>query len=171
MDFRKVESDKLEIVKTRNNFLKFANELIVPFEVFAKERNITLKRYYRMSSPEISYDEEAMHKVLTNLLSNAIKFTPNGGNVSLFIALLPSAASGKLTLYICISDTGGGIPDEDINKIFNRFYQSQGQTKYPMYGQAASDFICASVSYKCMVVKSMHKTTIRPVVPSVFFCQ
>ena len=152
MDFRKVESDKLEIVKTRNNFLKFANELIVPFEVFAKERNITLKRYYRMSSPEISYDEEAMHKVLTNLLSNAIKFTPNGGNVSLFIALLPSAASGKLTLYICISDTGGGIPDEDINKIFNRFYQSQGQTKYPMYGQAGSGIGL----YLCKRIVQMH---------------
>ena len=152
MDFRKVESDKLEIVKTRNNFLKFANELIVPFEVFAKERNITLKRYYRMSSPEISYDEEAMHKVLTNLLSNAIKFTPNGGNVSLFIALLPSAASGKLTFYICISDTGGGIPDEDINKIFNRFYQSQGQTKYPMYGQAGSGIGL----YLCKRIVQMH---------------
>lgn len=152
MDFRKVESDKLEIVKTRNNFLKFANELIVPFEVFAKERNITLKRYYRMSSPEISYDEEAMHKVLTNLLSNAIKFTPNGGNVSLFIALLPSAASSKLTLYICISDTGGGIPDEDINKIFNRFYQSQGQTKYPMYGQAGSGIGL----YLCKRIVQMH---------------
>ena len=139
-------------MKTRNNFLKFANELIVPFEVFAKERNITLKRYYRMSSPEISYDEEAMHKVLTNLLSNAIKFTPNGGNVSLFIALLPSAASGKLTLYICISDTGGGIPDEDINKIFNRFYQSQGQTKYPMYGQAGSGIGL----YLCKRIVQMH---------------
>ena len=152
MDFRKVESDKLEIVKTRNNFLKFADELIVPFEVFAKERDITLKRYYRMPSPEISYDEEAMHKVLTNLLSNAIKFTPNGGNVSLFIALLPSAASGKLTLYICISDTGSGIPDEDINKIFNRFYQSQGQTKYPMYGQAGSGIGL----YLCKRIVQMH---------------
>ena len=152
MDFRKVESGKLEIVKTKNNFLKFANELIVPFEVFAKERDITLKRYYRMPSPEISYDEEAMHKVLTNLLSNAIKFTPNGGSVSLFIALLPAAAAGKATLYICISDTGSGIPDEDIGKIFNRFYQSQGQTKYPMYGQAGSGIGL----YLCKRIVQMH---------------
>lgn len=154
MDFRKVESGKLEIVKTKNNFLKFVNELIVPFEVFAKERDITLKRYYRMPSPEISYDEEAMHKVLTNLLSNAIKFTPNGGNVSLFIALLPAAGdgNGKSTLYICVSDTGNGIPDEDIGKIFNRFYQSQGQTKYPMYGQAGSGIGL----YLCKRIVQMH---------------
>ena len=152
MDFRKVESGKLEIVKTRSNFLNFANELIMPFEVFAKERNITLKRYYRMPSPEISYDEEAMHKVLTNLLSNAIKFTPNGGNVSLFIALLPPAHNRKATLYICVSDTGSGIIDDDISKIFNRFYQSKGQTKYPMYGQAGSGIGL----YLCKRIVQMH---------------
>lgn len=152
MDFRKVESGKLEIVKTRNDFRKFADELVVPFEVFAKERNITLKRYYRMSSPEIAYDEEAMHKVLTNLLSNAIKFTPNGGNVSLFIALLPPSDNRKATLYICVSDTGSGIPDEDTGKIFNRFYQSQGQAKYPMYGQAGSGIGL----YLCKRIVQMH---------------
>ncbi len=152
MDFRKVESGKLDIVKTRNNFLKFADELLTPFVVFAQERNIVLKRFYRMSSPEISYDEEAMHKVLTNLLSNAIKFTPNGGNVSLFVALLPPADDRKSTLYICISDTGGGIPDDDISKIFNRFYQSKGQTNYPMYGQTGSGIGL----YLCKRIVQMH---------------
>lgn len=83
MDFRKVESGKLEIVKTRGNFLKFIDSLITPFEVFAQERNIVLKRYYRMEMPEILYDEEAMRKVVTNLLSNAIKFTLTGNCVSL----------------------------------------------------------------------------------------
>lgn len=106
MDFRKVESGKLEIVKTRGNFLKFIDSLITPFEVFAGERNIILKRYYRMETPEILYDEEAMRKVVTNLLSNAIKFTPNGGTVSLYISSLSSGEGGKESLYICVCDTG-----------------------------------------------------------------
>ena len=138
MDFRKVESGKLEIVKSRHNFQKFADELITPFEVFAKGRNISLKHYYRLPSPEFTYDEEAMHKVLTNLLSNAIKFTPDGGRIALYIAQLPPTDQRGATLYICVSDTGGGIPTEDIDKIFNRFYQSKGQNKYPMYGQTGS---------------------------------
>lgn len=138
MDFRKLESGKLEIVKNKNNFRKFANELIIPFSVFAKERNIELRCYYRLTADVISYDEEAMHKVLTNLLSNAIKFTPNGGIVSLYIALMPVTNSQQATLYINVRDTGGGIPTEDIDQIFNRFYQSKGQTKYPMYGQAGT---------------------------------
>lgn len=106
MDFRKVESGKLEIVKTRGNFLKFIDSLITPFEVFAQERNIVLKRYYRMEMPEILYDEEAMRKVVTNLLSNAIKFTPNGGTVSLYLSALFAKDSEKETLYICVKDSG-----------------------------------------------------------------
>ena len=129
MDFRKVESGKLEIVKTRGNFLKFIDSLITPFEVFAQERNIVLKRYYRMEMPEILYDEEAMRKVVTNLLSNAIKFTPNGGTVSLYLSAFFAKDSEKETLYICVKDSGSGIPEEDLNRIFNRFYQSQNQVK------------------------------------------
>ena len=152
MDFRKVESGKLEIVKTRGNFLKFIDSLITPFEVFAGERNVVLKRYYRMETPEILYDEEAMRKVVTNLLSNAIKFTPNGGTVSLYISSLPSGKSGKESLYICVGDTGPGIPEEDLNRIFNRFYQSQNQVKYPVYGQAGTGIGL----YLCKRIVQMH---------------
>lgn len=105
-----------------------------------------------MPSPETTYDEEAMHKVMTNLLSNAIKFTPNGGSVSLFVAQLPTAEEGRTTLYLCVSDTGSGIPNEDTNKVFNRFYQSQNQTKYPMYGQAGSGIGL----YLCKRIIQMH---------------
>lgn len=152
MDFRKVESGKLEIVKTRGNFLKFIDSLITPFEVFAGERNIVLRRYYRMDAPEILYDEEAMHKVITNLLSNAIKFTPNGGTVSLYISSLSSQEGEKETLYICVKDTGPGIPEEDLNRIFNRFYQSQNQVKYPVYGQAGTGIGL----YLCKRIVQMH---------------
>lgn len=151
MDFRKVESGKLEIVKTRGNFLKFINSLVTPFEVFAGERNIVLRRYYRMETPEILYDEEAMHKVITNLLSNAIKFTPNGGTVSLYISAL-TAADGQKKIYICVKDTGAGIPEEDLNRIFNRFYQSQNQVKYPVYGQAGTGIGL----YLCKRIVQMH---------------
>lgn len=138
MDFRKVESGKLEIVRYKNNFLKFVNELVTPFEIFAAERNIQVEKHYRMETPEIFYDEEAMQKVLSNLMSNAIKFTPNGGKVSVFIAQLPTTDDNKKQLYICVTDTGNGIPEEDLNRVFNRFYQSKGQASYPMYGQSSS---------------------------------
>lgn len=105
-----------------------------------------------METPEILYDEEAMRKVVTNLLSNAIKFTPNGGTVSLYISSLSSGEGGKESLYICIGDTGPGIPEEDLNRIFNRFYQSRNQVKYPVYGQAGTGIGL----YLCKRIVQMH---------------
>ena len=70
-------------------------------------------------------------QVITNLLSNAIKFTPDNGEISVYIATLPTKES-KEVLYLCVSDSGTGIPEQDIEQIFNRFYQSKKQVKYPV---------------------------------------
>lgn len=147
MDFRKVESDKLSIVKTRGNFIEFINTILTPFEAFAGERYVTISRYFRMKDSEIYFDEDAMHKVIINLVGNAIKFTPDGGNISIYIATLP-----KNRLYICISDTGSGIHEEDIKLIFDRFYQSQKQMKYPVYAQTGTGIGL----YLCKHIVEMH---------------
>lgn len=156
MDFRKIESGKLEIVKAKGNFMNFIDTILLPFEAFAGERNILIKRYFHMKSPEIYYDEEAMHKVITNLLSNAIKFTPDGGSISVFIATLTDD-NKKEALYICVSDTGTGIPAEDVAKIFGRFYQSKKQIKYPVYGQTGTGIGL----YLCKRIVMMHNGKIK----------
>lgn len=78
MDFRKLESGKMEIVRTRGNFVKMANEILTPFQPFAAERNITLRSLFHIPQPELDFDGDALRKVIPNLLSNAIKFTPDG---------------------------------------------------------------------------------------------
>ena len=60
--------------------------------------------------------------------------------------------SEKETLYICVKDSGSGIPEEDLNRIFNRFYQSQNQVKYPVYGQAGTGIGL----YLCKRIVQMH---------------
>lgn len=152
MDFRKVESGKMNIVKTKGNFTDFIQALLTPFEVFAGERNIAISHYFHMNTPEIFFDQEAMHKVITNLLSNAIKFTPDGGNISLYVATIPSSTRKEGSLYLCVSDSGTGIPEKDIEQIFNRFYQSKKQTKYPIYGQTGTGIGL----YLCDRIVKMH---------------
>jgi signal transduction histidine kinase/ligand-binding sensor domain-containing protein/DNA-binding response OmpR family regulator len=138
MDFRKVESGNLEIVKIKGDFLKFIDTLLLPFEIFAGERNINIRKLSRLRTPDILFDQDAMQKVITNLFSNAIKFTPDGGTVSLYIATLTDKEAGKEKLYINVKDTGTGITEEDLTKIFNRFYQSSNRNKFPIYGQSGT---------------------------------
>lgn len=138
MDFRKVESGNLAINKTKNDFIKFIDSLVLPFVVFAGERNISIRKYYRLRSPEFLFDQDAMQKTITNLLSNAIKFTPNGGMVNIYVTSIPEKNKEAETLYICIKDTGIGIAEEDLTKIFDRFYQSANNAKYSIYGQSGT---------------------------------
>ena len=152
MDFRKIESGKLNIVATKGDFVSFIHSLLTPFEVFAGERNISIKHYFHMKSSEIFFDEEAMHKVITNLLSNAIKFTPDGGSISIYIATLPAKVDKEEKLYLCVSDTGTGIQEQDTAQIFNRFYQSKKQAKYPVYGQTGTGIGL----YLCKRIVAMH---------------
>ena len=152
MDFRKIESGKMDLVKTYGNFLSFTDTLVTPFYAFASERDITIEQYHRLNSPSFLFDEDAMRKVITNLLSNAIKFTPNGGKVSLYIANIHRPESGTEELYICVRDTGCGIAEEDIPRIFNRFYQSHKNVKYPVYGQTGTGIGL----YLCKHIVQMH---------------
>ena len=113
MDFRKVESGKMEIVRNPGNFAKLLNELLVPFDAYASERGITIERRFRLPSCEIMYDEDAMHKVIVNLIGNALKFTPKGGQITIYATPLRQEEQEKL--FICIRDTGPGLPEEEID--------------------------------------------------------
>lgn len=157
MDFRKVESGKMEIVKSRGNFIDFITTILTPFEVFANDRKITIRKYIRLSSPEFLYDQDAMQKVITNLLSNAIKFTPDGGVVSLYVTTLYDHDKKNEQLYICVRDTGIGVPEDDLLQIFDRFYQSGNNVKYPVYGQSGTGVGL----YLCNHIVKLHGGTIK----------
>lgn len=148
MDFRKVESDRLKINLATGNILNLINEILIPFESHANERNISIIKKYRIASPYIMFDDEAIRKLITNLLANAIKFTPDNGSVTLYICSFTDTKTGNEKLYICVQDTGSGIKKEDLNRIFNKFYQSKGNDKYPIYGQSGTGiglYLCKSI--------------------------
>ena len=63
-------------------------------------------------------DEDLMQHLWINLLSNAVKYTPAGGSVTVTLKNLP----GKLS--VCVADTGRGIAKEDLDKIFDKYYQT-----------------------------------------------
>ena len=85
-------------------------------EILAMQKNIGMS----ISTQEkivISGDEDKLKRLFLNILDNAIKYTPQGGKVGM------SAAKENNFVRIKISDTGSGIPEKEINHIFDRFYQ------------------------------------------------
>lgn len=147
MDFRKLDMDKVILNKENGHFAEFIQNILMPFEVFAHERNIRIVTYFRLSTPYWIFDAEYMRKAIINLISNAIKFTPDNGKISLFVASLTDKQHKDL-LFIDVRDTGHGIVPDDVERIFERFYQSKESVKYPVYGQSSTGvglFLCKKI--------------------------
>ena len=145
MDFRKVESGNLRISCEPGNIMTFIDDLILPFKALADDKSITLRPIFHIDDPFIMFDKEAMTKIITNLLSNSMKFTLRGGSISIYIATLRNSSH----LYICVSDTGKGIVKNDVEKIFNRFYQSKGNENNLIYGQSGTGiglYLCKRIA-------------------------
>lgn len=149
MDFRKIESGKMEIVRRRANFPAMVREVVESFSPSARSRNISLTYNVHMSTPDVCFDKEAMRKLLNNFLSNACKYTPDGGSINVNVALLPQTCTGGefAKLYISVSDTGDGIDPTDIDKVFDRFYQGKSTMKYPNVTASSGIglFLCKSI--------------------------
>ena len=84
----------------------------------ASKKNITLNTEPAPAVTEIFCDSEAMHQIVTNLLDNAIKYTPEGGTVT-----IGARPNDDETVEIYVRDTGIGIPEAELPRLFERFYR------------------------------------------------
>jgi signal transduction histidine kinase/DNA-binding response OmpR family regulator len=125
LDVSKIESGKIEL-QLRELNLKLLIESVIPtFEPMIKQKGITFRIDLDENLPQVYGDEDKVRQIFINLLSNSVKFTQHGG---ITISAKPSERGIKpgespLFLEICIEDTGIGIKDEDIDKIFDKFTQ------------------------------------------------
>lgn len=138
MDFRKIESNKLEVAYTKGNFQEFIESVVSSFDFQAGDRNIQLLRRYDLTDPVFYYDDEGLRKIMTNLLSNAIKYTPNKREITVYVKSFKESETNSDKLYLSVKDSGEGIPEEDKEKVFRRFYQSRNHLKYPVHGQSGT---------------------------------
>lgn len=136
MDFRKVEEGRIKIATNYGNLKEFMLEIVPPFADYAKNRGINLQLYLRLPDPFLMFDEDVMRKIMTNLISNALKFTPKGGNVGIYVGVIGQATDKKL--FISVRDTGKGIPENDIERIFMQFYQSDNRSLESVSGQSGT---------------------------------
>lgn len=118
LDFRKHEQGLMMLKASEQNIITYLEEVLVSFKEYAAYRQINT--FFIHDEPEVKvwFDTSQLNKVFYNLLSNAFKFTPPKGSVSVIIE--------KESKWITISvvDTGIGIKKEEMENLFERFYQS-----------------------------------------------
>jgi DNA-binding response OmpR family regulator len=118
LDLSKLDSGKLKLEASFGNIVAFVKGVAMFFESLAERNDIVLKVKSTNDEIEIYFDKEKMEKILTNLFSNAFKFTPVGGKITVSIS-----ETGMDSVTIKIRDTGIGISEEEIPRLFDRFYQ------------------------------------------------
>lgn len=130
LDLSKLEAGKLKLEASLSNIVSYVRGITMSFESLAEQKDIELKVVSEKENIEIYFDKEKMMKILSNLLSNALKFTPEDGKITIAITTNPPFNSpvtkgGKEGGFVEIKvrDTGIGIPDEELPKLFERFYQ------------------------------------------------
>ncbi len=118
LDFSKIEAGKMSLMVQEGDIVYFARHYFNDIQMAGKSKNITLDFSSSADSIMVFFDPERMDKVFMNLLSNALKFTFSGGKIS--IALTEDNDYCRIT----VSDTGEGIPEKNIESIFDRFSQA-----------------------------------------------
>lgn len=118
LDFRRLDVGGETLRPQQQDLVVFIEDVCSKFSDYSIERKIKFNFDHEESRLIMQFDPEKMGKVMYNLLSNAFKFTQDKGTIGVSLKVENGNA------LIAVSDTGRGIPEEDKENIFNKFYQA-----------------------------------------------
>ena len=147
LDLAKLESGRLELEPRREELGKVVEAAIGEFRELTRGKGLELTVEPTTLELEACFDVDKMLQVLRNLLSNAIKFTPEGGRVTLRYAeaQLPGGeGAARPALAVSVSDNGIGIPEEELETVFDKFVQSS-KTRSQAGGTGLGLAICKEI--------------------------
>lgn len=121
-------------------------------------RNVNIITNLSDNIPEISYDKGQIQQVLVNLIINAAQSMPNGGTITISTSLTASKCEGY-SVKIDIEDTGVGIPEENLEKIFQPFFSTKPPEEGTGLGLSISKDIIEKHSGKITVKSQVSKGT------------
>lgn len=136
MDMRKVDKGQMFMKFRETDIVGFIDDLILTFEYVARQKSIRLAFVHEAPQLKVWIDLNNFDKILMNLLSNAFKYTPANGEITIMLTQGNSNTDSPLKNYfeITIEDTGIGLEEDKIERIFDRFYQINNGSVYNNMG-------------------------------------
>jgi len=141
LDTAHIEKNKLGLQFGLISLSDILSRSVQDIRVQAGEKEIKIVQDIQ-PLPKIWGDEERLTQVMINLLVNAVKFTPQKGTITI------TASDGKKEIKISVSDTGIGIPEHKLTRIFDRFYQVDGSNSRKYGGVGLGLSMCKSIIEK-----------------------
>lgn len=148
LDFQKQEQGYMTIKVSEHNIADFVYEYYLLFQEYAAQRNITFSFFKNTDYISAWFDARQMQKVMNNLIFNAFKHTKEGGRICI------SVKEENQSIIVEIKDNGDGISPEDINNIFDKFYQSDSLNSLSYTGTGIGLALTKGII-------ELHKGTIR----------
>lgn len=125
MDLRRIETGRTELSLTCGDIVAYVRQIMDSFKAKMESRQISFELSSNVERLRLNFDSYKMEKIMYNLLSNAYKYTPDNGRVTVRVEILNGTPS---KLKISVTDTGTGIQPDDLEHIFERFYQGRNST-------------------------------------------
>lgn len=119
LDFSKIEAGKMEIIPVQYDTAVLLNDVVNMIDIKAKQKQLDFRVDIDSTLPSMLYgDEVRIRQIIVNLLNNAVKYTKQG---YVKLAVVGIHEESKFTLRVQVSDSGIGIKDEDLDKLFEGF--------------------------------------------------
>ncbi len=128
MDFGKLEQDALKLQVSEQDVIGLLKQTIGAFSFNMQEKGIHLNTTGLEGEFKCPVDADKLDKIISNLLSNAMKYTPSGGHVNIGFDVL--GTPGEKKMQVTVADDGPKIPEESLQRIFERYYQVENHHNY-----------------------------------------
>jgi two-component system, OmpR family, sensor histidine kinase BaeS len=119
------DAGKLSLNRAAISPVGLLNQVQAAYQLAAEKKNLTLTTQASPNLPDINTDPDRLMQVLGNLVNNAIRHTDQGGRINVQCAVSSQQSIARLpaSVVFTVTDTGSGIPAEDLPRIFDRFYR------------------------------------------------
>ena len=134
LDMARIESGRMELDENYCWIEDVRKSLFAVFDEKARKKNIALHYTMNVEHEHVLTDVTKVKEIFVNILSNAIKYTPSGGSVMMSVDELPCDEPGYMIVRNRVSDTGIGMSQDYMTKIFDAFTREQNTTKSKIAG-------------------------------------